>query len=62
MGEPLKRRKGKKGGEICTGKETLLLKLSLFPLVPNTNAETEFGVKEKKITLLLCQAKGATAG
>ena len=28
----------------------------------NRNSETEFGVKEKKIALLLCQAKGAIAG
>ena len=35
----------------------LLLKLDLSPLVLNRNAETEFWVKEKKIALLLCQAK-----
>ena len=39
----------------------LLPKLALCPLVPNRNAETEFRVKEKKVALLLCQAKEATA-
>ena len=32
------------------------------PLVLIRNNETEFWVKEKKIALLLCQTKGATAG
>ena len=38
-------------------------KLGLCLLLPNRNMEIEFGVgvKEKKIALLLCQAKGATA-
>ena len=38
--------------------EVLLLKLSLGLLLLNRNMETEFGVKEKKIALLLGQAKG----
>ena len=40
----------------------LLPKLGLCPLVPNRNTETEFEVKEKRIALLLCQTKEATAG
>ena len=40
----------------------LFPKLSLCPPLPNRNAETEFWVKEEKIALLLCQAKGATVG
>ena len=39
----------------------LLLKLSLCPQLPSRKVEIEFWVKEKKIVLLLCQAKGATA-
>ena len=38
------------------------LKLSLCLLLPNRNPKTEFWVQEKKTALLLCQAKGATAG
>ena len=37
-------------------------KLGVCPLVSNRNLETEFGVKEEKIALLLCQAEEATAG
>ena len=40
----------------------LLLKLGPCPPVLNANMEKEFWVKAKKIILLLCQAKGATAG
>ena len=36
----------------------LWLEFCLLPVVPNGNAETEFWEKEKKIVLLLCQAKG----
>ena len=39
----------------------LLPKLSLCPPVPNTKAETEFGVKETKIALLISKQRGATA-
>ena len=40
----------------------VLLKFGFCPPVLNTNLETEFGEKEKKIALLLFQAMGATAG
>ena len=40
----------------------VLLRLGLIPLLQNRNLETEFWMKEKKIALLLCQAKGSTAG
>lgn len=33
-----------------------------LPPVPSRNTETEFWVKKKKIALLLCQVKEATAG
>lgn len=39
----------------------LLPKLRLCSLVPDRNVETEFGVKEGKELLLLCQAKEITA-
>ena len=39
----------------------MLPKLGFRLLVLNRNVETEFWVKEKKIALLLCQAKGAMA-
>ena len=38
------------------------LKLVLCSPVLNRNAETEFWVKQKRIVLLLCQAKGDTVG
>lgn len=38
------------------------LKLGLHLLLSNRSAETEFWVKEEKKALLLCRAKGATAG
>ena len=41
---------------------SVLSELSLCPLVPNRKTETKFGVKGKKVALLFCQAKGATAG
>ena len=44
----------------CFFSSHLLPKLSLCPLLPNGNVKTEFWVKEKKIALLLCQAKRAT--
>ena len=37
----------------------MLPKLGLCSSVPNRNAETEFWVKQKRIALLFCQAKGA---
>ena len=40
----------------------VLLKLGLYSQLLNRNVETEFWVKEEKIALLFCQAKGATAG
>ena len=40
----------------------VLLKLGLCPPVLNKNVEMEFWAKEKKIALLLCQAKEVTAG
>ena len=40
----------------------MLLELGLCSLVWNRNTETELWVKEKKIALLLCQAKEVTAG
>ena len=46
----------------CQGFGGDVAKLSLCPSEPNTNSKTEFWVKEKEIALLLCQAKGATAG
>ena len=42
--------------------QVLLLNLGLCPLVLNRNAKTKVGVKQKKIALLLCQAKGTMAG
>ena len=47
-----------KGFEFC------LLEGALKPntLVLNRNSETEFWAKEKKVALLLCQAKEATTG
>ena len=41
---------------------SVLPEFGLCSLVPNRNVETEFWVKEKKIALFLCQAKGAIAG
>ena len=38
-------------------KVVVLSEVSLCPLVPHRNTETEFWVKEKKFVLLLCQAK-----
>ena len=40
----------------------LLLKLVLCTLAMDLIIETGFGVKQKRIALLLCQAKGATMG
>ena len=37
-------------------------KSSLYTQTSNYISETEFWVKQKRIVLLLCQAKGATAG
>ena len=42
--------------------QVLLLNLGLCPLELNRNAKTKVGVKQKKIALLLCQAKGTMAG
>ena len=55
------RREGE-GGSTYRGLRGMLLKLSLCPPVLNGKAEREFGAKEKKIALLLCQAKYTTAG
>ena len=49
-------------GEAQELGEVVLQKLALCLQVLNTNMEIEFGVKDKEIALLLCQAKGATAG
>lgn len=48
--------------QVCCQPFLLLPKLCLSPSSPNGNGETEFWVKERKGALLLCQAKGATAG
>ena len=55
--------RGGVGRRCSLGLALLMLpKFGLCLLVPNWNTETEFGVKEKKVALLLCQAKGTTTG